>query len=161
MKSFLIQQFFKNVGEVWASSPHLRSKFYWYPICNLFSLLQSHIFKLSRSNLENQGETKAKIQARQRGDCSTLAGKSRGGTPFCRMLKIVFFRSIVSNSEPQANKKFFDPAIFQKCWRGSGRVALIAARRQRNSRAILLAHGAGGEKSDRFSRRGKQDRSAL
>ena len=81
MKSFLIQQFFKNVGEVWASSPHLRSKFYWYPICNLFSLLQSHIFKLSRSNLENQGETKAKIQARQRGDCSTLAGKSRGRTP--------------------------------------------------------------------------------
>ena len=26
IKSFLIQQFFKNVGEVWASSPHLRSK---------------------------------------------------------------------------------------------------------------------------------------
>ena len=26
LKSFLIQQFFKNVGEVWASSPHLRSK---------------------------------------------------------------------------------------------------------------------------------------
>ena len=28
IKSFLIQQFFKNVGEVWASSPHLRSKLY-------------------------------------------------------------------------------------------------------------------------------------
>ena len=28
LKSFLIQQFFKNVGEVWASSPHLRSKLY-------------------------------------------------------------------------------------------------------------------------------------
>ena len=39
------------------------------------------------------------------------------------------------------NKKFFDPAIFQKCWRGSGRVALIAARRQRNPCAMLLAHG--------------------
>ena len=26
IKSFLIQQFFKNAGEVWASSPHLRSK---------------------------------------------------------------------------------------------------------------------------------------
>ena len=26
LKSFLIQQFFKNAGEVWASSPHLRSK---------------------------------------------------------------------------------------------------------------------------------------
>ena len=25
-KSFLIQQFFKNAGEVWGSSPHLRSK---------------------------------------------------------------------------------------------------------------------------------------
>jgi len=96
MKSFLIQQFFKNVGEVWASSPHLRSKFYWYPICNLFSLLQSHIFKLSRSNLENQGETKAKIQARQRGDCSTLAGKSRGRTPFCRTVQTAFPKSIFS-----------------------------------------------------------------
>ena len=27
-KSFLIQQFFKNVGEVWASSPRLRSKLF-------------------------------------------------------------------------------------------------------------------------------------
>ena len=26
LKSFLLQQFFKNAGEVWASSPHLRSK---------------------------------------------------------------------------------------------------------------------------------------
>ena len=26
LKSFLIRQFFKNAGEVWASSPHLRSK---------------------------------------------------------------------------------------------------------------------------------------
>ena len=57
--------------------------------------------------------------------------------------------------------KVFDPTIFQKCWRGSGRAALIAARRQRNPRAILLAHGAGGEKSDSFSRRGEQDHTAL
>ena len=68
---------------------------------------------------------------------------------------------VVARYEPQANKKFFDPAIFQKCWRGSGRVALIAARRQRNPCAMLLAHGAGGEKSDSFSRRGEQDRPAL
>ena len=27
-KSFLVQQFFKNAAEVWASSPHLRSKLY-------------------------------------------------------------------------------------------------------------------------------------
>jgi len=25
---------------------------------------------------------------------------------------------MIANHEPQANKKFFDPAIFQKCWRG-------------------------------------------
>ena len=58
-------------------------------------------------------------------------------------------------------QKFFAPAIFQKCWRGSGRAALIAARRQRNPCAILLAHGGGGEKSESFSRRGEQDRPAL
>ena len=36
---------------------------------------------------------KLQIQIRQRGNCSKLAGKSRGGTPFCRTLKIVFPRS--------------------------------------------------------------------
>ena len=76
-------------------------------------------------------------------------------------IRVISLRIIIFNHEPQANKKFFDPTIFQKCWRGSGRAALIAARRQRNPRAILLAHGAGGEKSDSFSRRGEQDRSAL
>ena len=36
-KSFLVQQFYKNAAEVWASSPHLRSKsklhnqMQWYP----------------------------------------------------------------------------------------------------------------------------------
>ena len=129
--------------------------------CNKLFLLQLHFKKLSNSNKVKWWEVRLQIRTRQRGNCSTLAGKSRGGTPFCRMLKIVFFRSIVSNSEPQANKKFFDPAIFQKCWRGSGRVALIAARRQRNPRAMLLAHGEGGEKSESFSRRGEQDRPAL
>ena len=33
--------------------------------------------------------------------------------------------SIISR---RRNKKFFDPTIFQKCWRGLGRAALIAAR---------------------------------
>ena len=76
-------------------------------------------------------------------------------------IQMVSLRITIPNQKPQANKKFFDPAIFQKCWRGSGRVALIAARRQRNSCAMLLAHGGGGEKSDSFSRRGEQDRPAL
>ena len=72
-------------------------------------------------------------------------------------IRVISLRIIIFNHEPQANKKFFDPTIFQKCWRGSGRVALIAARRQRNPCAMLLAHGGGGEKSDSFSRRGEQD----
>ncbi len=33
------------------------------------------------------------IRTRQRGNCSMLIGKSRGGTPFCRTLKIVFPKS--------------------------------------------------------------------
>ena len=37
---------------------------------------------------------KLQIRTRQRGNCSTLAGKSRGGTPFCRTLKIVFPKNI-------------------------------------------------------------------
>ena len=95
-----------------------------------------------RGNCDSQGKL---------GMCPSLAEPDSSGIP----------RSEFSNHEPQANKKFFDPAIFQKCWRGSGRVALIAARRQRNSRAMLLAHGGGGEKSESFSRRGEQDRPAL
>ena len=37
IKSFLVQQFYKNAAEVWASSPHLRSKFVfeiWLSCCN-------------------------------------------------------------------------------------------------------------------------------
>ena len=95
-----------------------------------------------RGNCDSQGKL---------GMCPSLAEPDSGG----------FSKSSVSNLEPQANKKFFDPTIFQKCWRGSGRVALIAARRQRNPCAMLLAHGGGGEKSDRFSRRGEQDRNVI
>ena len=76
-------------------------------------------------------------------------------------MQVVFLEVRFSIISRRRNKKFFDPAIFQKCWRGSGRVALIAARRQRNSCAMLLAHGGGGEKSDSFSRRGEQDRNVI
>ena len=76
-------------------------------------------------------------------------------------MQVVFLEVRFSIISRRRNKKFFDPAIFQKCWRGSGRVALIAARRQRNPRAMLLAHGGGGEKSDSFSRRGEQDRNVI
>ena len=37
----------------------------------------------------------------------------------------------------------------------------LAARRQRNLCAMILAHGGGGEKSDSFSKRGEQDRNVI
>ena len=89
-----------------------------------------------------------------RGNCDSQA--SWGCAPALpNRIQVVFL------GQAAGEQKFFDPAIFQKCWRGSGRAALIAARRQRNPCAMLLAHGGGGEKSDSFSRRGEQDRSAL
>ena len=90
-----------------------------------------------RGNCDSEGKL---------GMCPSLAEPDWGGFP---------------RISRRRTEKFFDPTIFQKCWRGSGRAALIAARRQRNPRAMLLAHGGGGEKSDSFSRRGEQDRPAL
>ena len=107
-----------------------------------------------RGNYDSQGKL---------GMCPSLAEPDSSGFPrngFHNVSRETL-HILAANTKPQATKKFFDPAIFQKCWRGSGRVALIAARRQRNLCAMLLARGAGGEKSESFSRRGEQDRSAL
>ena len=54
-----------------------------------------------RGNCDSQGKL---------GMCPSLAEPDSGGFP----------RSNVSNHEPQATEKFFDPTIFQKCWRGVG-----------------------------------------
>ena len=54
-----------------------------------------------RGNCDSQGKL---------GMCPSLAEPDSSGIS----------RSEVSNYEPQANKKFFDPTIFQKCWRGVG-----------------------------------------
>ena len=107
-----------------------------------------------RGNCDSQGKL---------GMCPSLAEPDSSGFPrngFHNVSRETL-HILAANTKPQATKKFFDPAIFQKCWRGSGRVALIAARRQRNPCAMLLAHGGGGEKSESFSRRGEQDRPAL
>ena len=58
-------------------------------------------YKGFRGNCDSQGKL---------GMCPSLAEPDLSGIS----------RSEVSNSEPQATKKFFDPAIFQKCWRGVG-----------------------------------------
>ena len=71
-------------------------------ICNKFFLLQLQFLKLSNSNNIKSWESTLQIRTRQRGNCSTLAGKSRGGTPFCRTLKISFSKSIVSRETIEA-----------------------------------------------------------
>ena len=160
IKSFSVQQFFKNAAEVWASSPHLRSKSKLHRETKQKSKKQSEESQLPlkcKGCNEIQGfrgncDSKGKL-----GMCPSLAEPDSGGFPRSNLSN---FQN-VSRETLHQTKKFFDPTIFQKCWRGSGRAALIAARRQRNPRAILLAHGGGGEKSDSFSRRGEQDRPAL
>ena len=156
-KSFSVQQFFKNAAEVWASSPHLRSKLKLHENLQQKFKRESEESQLPfksggcnerygfRGNCDSQGKL---------GMCPSLAEPDSSGFP-----RNGFHN--VSRETLHQIKKFFDPAIFHKCWRGSGRVALIAARRQRKSCAMLLAHGEGGEKSDSFSRRGEQDRPTL
>ena len=57
-ESFLIQQFFKNAGEVWASSPHLRSKL---DLQQVF-LMQLHFLKLTNSQFHDFYETSCKFR---------------------------------------------------------------------------------------------------
>ena len=45
-------------------------------------------------------------------------------------IQMVSLRITIPNQKPQATEKFFDPAVFQKCWRGSGRVAHICGANQ-------------------------------
>ena len=56
-----------------------------------------------------------------------------------------FSKSSVSNYEPQANKKFFDPTIFQKCWRGVGEQPTFA-------KQITELHNETKQKSKRASK---------
>ena len=143
-ESFLVQQFFKNAAEVWASNPHLRSKLDLQMKSN--KNLGEH--RKNRNCLKNQKD----VMRDKVSGAIAIPKASRGCAPALpNQIQVVFL------GQAAGEQKFFDPAIFQKCWRGSGRVALIAARRQRNPRTMLLAHGGGGEKSESFSRRGEQD----
>ena len=84
-----------------------------FPCCNcIFETVKFAILWFIRNKLQ--------IRTRQRGNCSTLAGKSRGGTPFCRMRKTVFPKSHDFQPRAAVNLKFFGAAVFQKCWRGVG-----------------------------------------
>ena len=84
IKSFLIQQFFKNVGEVWASSPHLRSKLKLHNERKQKSKRESEESQLPlklkgcnerqgfRGNCDSQGKLRI---------CPSLAESDSGGIP--------------------------------------------------------------------------------
>ena len=112
-ESFSVQQFFKNAAEVWASSPHLRSK------SNCTMKLQQ---KSKRKSEESQLPLKSKgcneIQG-FRDNCDSQA--SWGYAPALpTRTQLVFLRTSFQKNEPQATKKFFGAAILQKCCRGVG-----------------------------------------
>ena len=110
-KSFLIQQFFKNVGEVWASSPHLRSK--WNCIMRWNKNLgenrkESQLPSKSEGCNEIQGFRGNCDSQGKLGMCPSLAEPDSGGFP----------RSEVSNYEPQATKSF----LIQQFFKNAGEV---------------------------------------
>ena len=83
-----------------------------------------------------------------RGNCDSQ-GKLGMCPNLAESLVVGFSRNHVSHETMYKNKLFLEHWL------------QILSRRQRNPRAMLLAHGAGGEKRESFSRRGEQDRSAL
>ena len=53
-------------------------------------------------------------------------------------IQMVSLRITIPNQKPQANKKFFDPAVFQKCCRGVGEQPTFAKQMKFCNLASLL-----------------------
>jgi hypothetical protein len=104
----LLQQFFKNAGEVWASSPHLRSK----------SKLHHEIKQKSKSKSQRIAiafRNKKVVVRHKVSGAIAIPQASWGCAPALpNRMQMVFLR------QAAGNQKFFDPTIFQKCWRDVG-----------------------------------------
>ena len=86
----IFQKCWRGVGEQPTFAEQTKFCNLWLPCCNCtFWNFPIRNWVLLWNKLQ--------IQTGQRGNCSTLAGKSRGGTPFCRTLKIVFPKSSFCN----------------------------------------------------------------
>ena len=119
IKNFSVQQFFKNAAEVWASSPHLRSKSRLYHKIKQKSKKQSKESQLPsksegcnerygfRGNCDSQGKL---------GMCPSLAEPDSGGFSKNRGLSIISRRQIKSFSVQQ----FFKNAA--EVWASSPRL---------------------------------------
>ena len=90
LKSFSVQQFFKNAAEVWASSPHLRSKLF----CNKFSLLQSHFLKLANSLIDCLCETSCKFGQGNGAIAARWQAKAGVEPPFAGYERPLFLREV-------------------------------------------------------------------
>jgi hypothetical protein len=66
LKSFSVQQFFKNAAEVWASSPHLRSKLDFatlFSCCNcIFETVQFKQSCIMRIKVANSDKATGQLQ---------------------------------------------------------------------------------------------------
>ena len=100
LKSFSVQQFFKNAAEVWASSPHLRSKLF----CNKFSLLQLHFLKLSNSQLDCLCETSCKFGQGNGAIAARWQAKAGVEPPFAGYERPLFLREVA----PALSGLFYD-----------------------------------------------------
>ena len=92
LKSFSVQQFFKNAAEVWASSPHLRSKLFF----NKFSLLQLHFLKLCNSNKVKQCEPSCKFGQGNGAIAARWQAKAGVEPPFAGRERPFFLREVSS-----------------------------------------------------------------
>ena len=105
-KSFSVQQFFKNAAEVWASSPHLRSKSKLHHEIKQTSKKQSEesqlLLKLEGCKYGKRFQGQLRFPGKL-GMCPCLAEPDWGGFP----------KRIVFSYKPQANKSFSVQQFFK------------------------------------------------
>ena len=109
-KSFSVQQFFKNAAEVWASSPHLRSKLY-FAIC--FPLLQLHFLKLINSQVDCLCETSCKFGQGNGAIAARWQAKAEVEPPFAGCGRSVSLEASFPSNKPQATESFSVQQFFK------------------------------------------------
>ena len=78
------------------------------------------IFETSQFGISCSYETSYKFGQGNGAIAARWQAKAGVEPPFAGRERPFYLRTMIANHETQANKKFFDPAIFQKCWRGVG-----------------------------------------
>ena len=78
------------------------------------------IFKTSQFEISCFYETSCKFEQGNGAIAARWQAKAGVEPPFVGRERPFFLRTMIANHEPQANKKFFGAAVFQKCCRGVG-----------------------------------------